>query len=151
MVANLVSVSNDNAIIARRDYAIANGVGFDMAYADRLFRRFPASAPRSRFSPAPESALPIVQRIICGTTGKSGLRRRKAKDRRSFSLRRNRKMDQMSKTILLIEDNPDDVKLTLRAFKRNNMLNPIVVARDGVEALDFLFAPGAYAESAGKR
>jgi two-component system response regulator len=56
----------------------------------------------------------------------------------------------MSKTILLVEDNPDDVKLTLRAFKRNNMLNPIVVARDGVEALDFLFARGAYAERAGK-
>src|SRR5476649_2357805 len=59
-------------------------------------------------------------------------------------------MDQMSKIILLVEDNPDDVKLTLRAFKRNNMLNPIVVARDGVEALDFLFERGAYAERAGK-
>jgi len=59
-------------------------------------------------------------------------------------------MDQMSKTILLVEDNPDDAKLTLRAFKRNNMLNPVVVATDGVEALDFLFARGAYAERAGK-
>src|SRR5450755_2501625 len=56
----------------------------------------------------------------------------------------------MNKTILLVEDNPDDAKLTLRAFKRNNMLNPIVVARDGVEALDFLFARGAFAERAGK-
>ncbi len=59
-------------------------------------------------------------------------------------------MDQMSKTVLLVEDNPDDVKLTLRAFKRNNMLNPIDVARDGIEALDFLFARGAYADRAGK-
>ena len=59
-------------------------------------------------------------------------------------------MDQMSKTILLVEDNPDDAKLSLRAFKRNKMLNPIVVARDGVEALEFLFARGAYAERAGK-
>ena len=59
-------------------------------------------------------------------------------------------MDQMSKTILLVEDNPDDVKLTLRAFKRNNMLNPVVVARDGIEALDILFARGAYTERAGK-
>ena len=59
-------------------------------------------------------------------------------------------MYQMSKTILLVEDNPDDVKLTLRAFKRNNLLNPIVVARDGVEALEVLFARGAYAERAGK-
>jgi len=58
-------------------------------------------------------------------------------------------MDQMSKIILLVEDNPDDVKLTLRAFKRNNMLNPIAVARDGIEALDFLFARGAYADRAG--
>ena len=48
-----------------------------------------------------------------------------------------------NKTILLIEDNPDDVKLTLRAFKRSNILNPIVVLNDGIEALDFLFARGA--------
>ena len=59
-------------------------------------------------------------------------------------------MDQMSKSILLVEDNPDDVKLTLRAFKRNNMLNPIDVARDGIEALDCLFARGAYAGNADK-
>ncbi len=54
------------------------------------------------------------------------------------------------KPILLVEDNPDDAKLTLRAFKRNNMLNPVVVARDGVEALDFLFARGAHAARAGE-
>jgi len=59
-------------------------------------------------------------------------------------------MDQISKTILLVEDNPDDSKLTLRAFKRNNMLNPVLVAQDGVEALDFVFARGAHAERAGK-
>jgi two-component system, response regulator len=59
-------------------------------------------------------------------------------------------MDQMSKTILLVEDNPDDVKLTMRAFKRNNMLNPVVVAEDGIDALDFLFARGGHAERAGK-
>lgn len=55
-------------------------------------------------------------------------------------------MDQTSKTILLVEDNPDDAKLTLRAFKRNNMLKLIVVARDRVNALDFLFGLGAHAE-----
>jgi CheY-like chemotaxis protein len=59
-------------------------------------------------------------------------------------------MDQLSKTILLVEDNPDDAKLTLRAFKRNNMVNPVIVANDGVEALDIVFARGAYAERAGK-
>jgi two-component system response regulator len=48
-------------------------------------------------------------------------------------------------TILLVEDNPDDEALTLRAFRKNNIKNEIVVAHDGVEALDFLFGTGAYA------
>ncbi len=47
--------------------------------------------------------------------------------------------------ILLVEDNPRDEELTLRALKKSNILNTIVVARDGVEALDYLFARGAYA------
>lgn len=49
------------------------------------------------------------------------------------------------KTILLVEDNPDDEALTLRALKKNNLLNEIVVAHDGAEALDYLFATGPYA------
>jgi len=51
----------------------------------------------------------------------------------------------MAKIILLVEDNPDDEALTLRALRRANIANEIVVARDGVEALDYLFATGAYA------
>ncbi|MEK7786616.1 MAG: response regulator [Chloroflexota bacterium] len=47
--------------------------------------------------------------------------------------------------ILLVEDNPNDVELTLRAFQKNNITNPIHVARDGAEALEFIFATGAYA------
>jgi two-component system, response regulator len=47
--------------------------------------------------------------------------------------------------ILLVEDNPDDEALTLRALKKNNIKNGIVVVRDGVEALDFLFATGRHA------
>jgi len=46
------------------------------------------------------------------------------------------------KLILLVEDNPDDEALTLRAFKKNNIHNTVVVAHDGVEALDFLFGTG---------
>jgi len=45
---------------------------------------------------------------------------------------------QKSKPILLVEDNPDDVDLTIRAFRRNNVSNEIIVARDGVEAIDYL-------------
>lgn len=57
-------------------------------------------------------------------------------------------MNDESKVILLVEDNDDDVALTLRAFKRSHLMNPITVARDGVEALDFLFARGAHGERA---
>ncbi len=50
------------------------------------------------------------------------------------------------RTILLVEDNPDDVELTLRAFEQYNIKNEITVVRDGAEALDYLFVTGAYAE-----
>jgi two-component system response regulator len=48
------------------------------------------------------------------------------------------------KTILLVEDNPDDEALTLRALRKNNIKNQIVVAHDGVEAIDYLFGTGSY-------
>jgi two-component system response regulator len=54
-------------------------------------------------------------------------------------------MEVRTTVILLVEDNPDDETLTLRALKKSNISNEVIVARDGVEALDYLFATGAYA------
>ncbi|HET9927774.1 MAG TPA: response regulator, partial [Rubrobacter sp.] len=50
-----------------------------------------------------------------------------------------------NKVILLVEDNPDDELLTLRALKKTGVRIEVVVAHDGVEALDYLFASGPYA------
>jgi two-component system response regulator len=47
--------------------------------------------------------------------------------------------------ILLVEDNADDVELTLRAFRKSDLVNTVTVARDGVEALDYLLATGDHA------
>jgi two-component system, response regulator len=50
-----------------------------------------------------------------------------------------------NKVILLVEDNPKDEALTLRALKKSNIVNDIAVARDGVEAIEYLFGTGTYA------
>jgi two-component system response regulator len=54
-------------------------------------------------------------------------------------------MPALHKPILLVEDNPDDAELTALAFAEARIANPLVVVHDGVEALDYLFARGAYA------
>jgi two-component system response regulator len=54
----------------------------------------------------------------------------------------------VQRPIMLVEDNPHDEELTLRALTKSNIVNPVVVARDGVEALDYLLARGKHAEAA---
>lgn len=54
------------------------------------------------------------------------------------------------KVILLVEDNPDDQELTLRAFKKNKIINDVIIAKDGVEALDYLFCTGKFDERCGE-
>lgn len=67
----------------------------------------------------------------------NGLEKRSGEDRRS---------EKDEKIILLVTDNPDDERLVLGAFQKNNIVNKVVVARDGAEALDYLFGTGIYAD-----
>ena len=60
------------------------------------------------------------------------------------SLRKGISMNE--KVALLVEDNPDDVDLTLRSFQRHKIVNRVVVAKNGAEALDYLFQKGPYAQ-----
>ena len=55
-------------------------------------------------------------------------------------------MSQAAKEILIVEDNPNDLELTLRVLKQHNLANRIEVVRDGAEALEFVFHTGAYAD-----
>ena len=50
------------------------------------------------------------------------------------------------KPILIVEDNPDDIALTILAFEQNNITNELIITNDGVEALDYLFARGRYSD-----
>ena len=54
-------------------------------------------------------------------------------------------MNSQDQVILLVEDHPDDEELTMRALAKNNIMNEVVVARDGVQALEYLFGTGAHA------
>jgi hypothetical protein len=63
----------------------------------------------------------------------NGLERRNGGDRRS---------EKDEKIILLVTDNPDDERLVLGAFQKNNLVTKVVVARDGIEGLDYLFGTG---------
>jgi two-component system response regulator len=58
---------------------------------------------------------------------------------------KDKKMEILVPKVLLVEDNPDDEALTLRAFRKSNLTNEVIVARDGVEALDYLMGTGMHA------
>src|SRR6202048_1442931 len=96
-----------------------------------------------RISKAPASASRSCSASSIATAGASGPKRRLTRARHSTSRREFQIMTDQRAEILLVEDNLNDVKLTMNAFKTANLANSVHVARDGVEALEFLFGAGS--------
>ena len=129
-------------------YVRDNGAGFDMAYAEKLPSRrssdfTPRGSSRARaLALRPCNASFTVTAAASGPTATSDPEPRFS-SRSPIPVKEPSHEERPSHP--LVEDNQDDEALTLRALKKHNIMNEVVIARDGAEALEYLFGTGAHA------